>query len=55
MDGGCYRAIEPNAQDWRWSQELRLYLEVVEQKLRYLSEAGKLILTPAEAAEQAQL
>lgn len=55
IDGGRYREIEPNAQGWRWSQELELYLGVVDQKLRYWSEAGELIPTPAEAAEQAQL
>jgi Uma2 family endonuclease len=55
IDGGHYAEIEPNDQGWRWSQELELYLGVVDHKLRYLNQAGELIPTPAEAAQQAQL
>jgi Uma2 family endonuclease len=53
--GGQYVAIEPNDQGWLWSQELELYLGVVDQKLRYLTAAGELVPTPAEAAQQSQL
>ncbi len=55
IDGGRYILIEPNDQGWLWSQELELYLGVVDQKLRYLSQESELIPTPAEAAQQAQL
>ncbi|MBW4463966.1 MAG: Uma2 family endonuclease [Pegethrix bostrychoides GSE-TBD4-15B] len=53
--GNQYQPIQANTAGWLWSQELGLYLGVVERQLRYLSEAGELIPTPAEAAEQAQL
>lgn len=53
--GGQYAKIEPNNQGWCWSQELELYLGVVGQKLRYLSQTGEVIPTPEEAAQQAQL
>lgn len=53
--GNQYQPIQASAEGWLWSQELRLYLGVIAGGLRYLSEAGELIPTPAEATEQAQL
>lgn len=37
-----------------WSQQLGLYLGIHESKLRFFSADGKLIPTPAEAAQQEQ-
>ncbi len=53
--GNQYQPIQASAEGWLWSRELGLYLGVIAGGLRYLSEAGELIPTPAEAAEQAQL
>jgi Uma2 family endonuclease len=52
--GRSYQPIEPNAQGWRWSESLELYLGVRDRQLRYFSAEGQLVPTPAEAAEQAQ-
>jgi len=46
-----YEAIEP-CETGLWSQVLGLYLGVRENQLRYFSENGDLIPTPAEAAQQ---
>ncbi|QSJ15855.1 Uma2 family endonuclease [Nostoc sp. UHCC 0702] len=53
--GSEYQEITPNANGWRWSQELDLYLGIDSGKLRYFSANGGLIPTPEEAALQAQL
>jgi hypothetical protein len=34
---------------WYWSQELGLYLGIWENRLRYFTVAGRLVLTPEEA------
>jgi Uma2 family endonuclease len=44
-----YKAIPVSEHGWYWSQELGLYLGVWENRLRYFSLEGKLILTPEEA------
>ncbi|NEU75860.1 Uma2 family endonuclease [Hassallia byssoidea VB512170] len=49
--GGIYRPIEPNSQGWLWSQQLNLYLGVLENKLRYFTAEGQLIPTPEEVAK----
>lgn len=49
--GGRYETITPTAEGWRWSEELGLYLGVVDRRLRYLSPEGSLLLSPAEYAE----
>ncbi|MGQ9866818.1 MAG: Uma2 family endonuclease [Pseudanabaenaceae cyanobacterium] len=51
---GVYAEIVPNAQDWRWSEVLELYLGVVGKRLRYFTATGELVPTPAEAAAQAR-
>ncbi|BAZ53523.1 hypothetical protein NIES4103_62010 [Nostoc sp. NIES-4103] len=53
--GSEYQEITPNANGWRWSQELDLYLGIDSGKLRYFTANGGLIPTPEEAALQAQL
>lgn len=52
--GSHYQPIPPSSEGWLWSQELELYLGVVERQLRYLSQSGELIPTPEEAAQQAE-
>ncbi|MEA5554374.1 Uma2 family endonuclease [Anabaena cylindrica UHCC 0172] len=50
--GGTYQPLEPNNQGWLWSQQLSLYLGIHENKLRYFTNEGLIILTPEEFAEQ---
>ena len=52
--GNSYEEIAPNAQGWRWSQVLGLYLGVEAGKLRYFTTDGNLVPTPEEAAIVAQ-
>ncbi|NJR74746.1 MAG: Uma2 family endonuclease [Scytonema sp. CRU_2_7] len=52
--GNEYQEIVPNAQGWRWSQVLGLYLGVEADKLRYFTSQGDLVPTPEEAAIEAQ-
>ena len=54
-EGGRYRPIEANEFGWLWSQQLELYLGIVEQKLRFLTPEGDLVPAPSEAAIQEQL
>lgn len=51
---GAYEPIVPNPQGQLWSAELNLFLGVVDQVLRFWTEAGQLVPTPEEAAQQAQ-
>jgi Uma2 family endonuclease len=53
--GSEYKEIAANSNNWRWSQELSLYLGIESGKLRYFTELGSLVPTPEEAALQAQL
>jgi Uma2 family endonuclease len=53
--GSEYLDIAPNANGWRWSQELDLYLGIDSGKLRYFTLEGVLVPTPEEAALQTQL
>lgn len=47
-----YEPIVPNEQGWLWSDELQLYLGVVDEKLRFFTREGELVLTPEEAEAQ---
>jgi len=47
--GNKYESISPSENGWYWSQELGLYLGVLENRLRYFTVEGRLILTPEEA------
>ncbi|BAY26098.1 hypothetical protein NIES2100_59090 [Calothrix sp. NIES-2100] len=49
---GKYQAIEPNTQGWLWSQQLELYLGVEQEKLRFFTAEGQLVVTPEELAQQ---
>ena len=50
--GGIYQPIEPNEQGWLWSQQLSLFLGVHDDRLRYFTNEGFIILTPEEFALQ---
>jgi Uma2 family endonuclease len=49
---GKYQAMELNPQGWLWSQQLELYLGVEQEKLRFFTPTGQLVVTPEELAEQ---
>jgi Uma2 family endonuclease len=49
---GRYQPIEPNPEGWLWSQQLELYLGIHEQKLRFFTAEGQLVLTEAEDERQ---
>lgn len=55
QNGSEYQAIAPNEQGWLWSQQLELYLGILEQKLRFFTPEGALVPAPAEAAIQERL
>lgn len=50
--GNRYQEITPNAQGWRWSEELGLYLGVEQGQLGYFTSEGDKVPTPQEAALQ---
>jgi Uma2 family endonuclease len=52
--GHAYEAIMPNEQGWRWSEELRLYLGINANQLRYFTAQGELVPTLPEALAQAK-
>ncbi|MDY6938297.1 MAG: Uma2 family endonuclease [Cyanobacteriota bacterium] len=51
---GAYEEIATTQEGWLWSQELDLYLGIVDDKLRFLTPEGELVPTPSEAAQQQQ-
>lgn len=51
---GRYQDLQPNENGWLWSQQLELYLGIVDGKLRLFTSEGELIQTPEEAAKQAE-
>ncbi|MFN7661436.1 MAG: Uma2 family endonuclease, partial [Dolichospermum sp.] len=48
---GKYQPVEPNEKGHLWSQELGLYLGIVQGLLRYFTSTGSLVPTPEESAE----
>ncbi|KJH71405.1 Uma2 family endonuclease [Aliterella atlantica] len=50
--GGQYQPIQPNPQGWLWSQQLKLYLGIHQQKLRFFTAEGLLVPTPEEVAQE---
>ncbi len=44
-----YQEIIPNAQGWLWSNELQLYLGILNEQLRFFTPDGELVPTPEEA------
>lgn len=49
-----YEQITPNEQSWLWSEELQLYLGILNAQLRFFTPEGELVLTPQEAEIQAR-
>lgn len=49
---GQYEPIQTNAQGWRWSHELGLYLGIYDQTLRLFAPGGGLMPLPEEDAMQ---
>lgn len=47
---GQYNQQQPNEQGWLWSEQIKLYLGIHEQKLRFFTREGQLVPTPEEAA-----
>lgn len=48
---GRYQPLEPNSEGQLWSQQLGLYLGVIQQQLRFFTAEGELVPTPEEVAE----
>ena len=46
---GKYREMLPDKRGWLWSEQLELYIGIVEEKLRFLTATGELVPTPSEA------
>ena len=47
-----YEAIEPNDRGWLWSDELQLFLGILNEQLRFFTPEGALVPTPEEAEIQ---
>ncbi|MBW4521966.1 MAG: Uma2 family endonuclease [Scytolyngbya sp. HA4215-MV1] len=47
-----YEEIQPNEHGWLWSEELQLFLGMLNKQLRFFTPDGNLVLTPPEAATQ---
>ncbi len=52
---GEYQALQPNDHGWLWSEQLQLYLGILDEKLRFFTPEGQLVLTPEEAESKALL
>jgi Uma2 family endonuclease len=46
-----YEPIPVNERGWRWSEELQLYLGVLDEQLRFFTPEGELVPTPVEAEQ----
>lgn len=53
-DARYYEEIAPTEQGWLWSQQLELYLGIVEEQLRFFTPEGELVPAPKEVAIQEQ-
>ncbi|MBW4612083.1 MAG: Uma2 family endonuclease [Desmonostoc vinosum HA7617-LM4] len=51
---GEYQPLQPNAQEYLWSQQLGLYLGIYQGLLRFFTPDGQLVPTPEETAQQTQ-
>ncbi|MBW4612122.1 MAG: Uma2 family endonuclease [Desmonostoc vinosum HA7617-LM4] len=51
---GEYQPLQPNAQEYLWSQQLGLYLGIYQGLLRFFTPDGQLVPTPEEKAQQAE-
>jgi len=54
LQGSEYVEIPANDSGWRWSEELQLYLGILDGQLRYFTADGELVPTPGEDAIKAQ-
>ncbi len=52
---GEYVEITQNERGWMWSEQLELYLGIVEEKLRFLMATGDLVPDPTESSIQERL
>ena len=50
-----YVEIPRNDRGWMWSEQLELYLGIVEEKLRFLTATGELVPDPTESSIQEML
>jgi Uma2 family endonuclease len=50
LKDAAYADISANEEGWLWSQQLELYLGVVEEKLRFLTADGEVVPAPKEVA-----
>uniref|UniRef100_A0A7C3ZN53 Uma2 family endonuclease n=1 Tax=Planktothricoides sp. SpSt-374 TaxID=2282167 RepID=A0A7C3ZN53_9CYAN len=48
---GKYVEIPLNEQSWLWSDELQLYVGILNERLRFFTPEGELVLTPEEEAD----
>lgn len=51
---GQYQALAPTEQGWLWSEQLDLYLGIHQDRLRFFTPSGDLVLSPTESAEAEQ-
>ncbi|NET31807.1 MAG: Uma2 family endonuclease [Cyanothece sp. SIO1E1] len=51
---GQYQSLEANSEGWLWSQQLKLYLGIHQNKLRFFTSEGQLLPTLEETAEAAE-
>jgi len=49
---GHYQPLQPNSDDWLWSQQLGLYLGIHASQLRFFTPEGQLLTIPDEVVEQ---
>jgi len=49
---GEYQELSPNLSGWLWSQQLGLYLGILNNQLRFFTPDGELVPTPEESAER---
>lgn len=51
MLDGKYQLLEPNSDGWLSSQQLSLFLGIYQQKLRFFTSEGEIVLTHQEVAQ----
>lgn len=54
LKGKNYQPLEPNEQGWLWSQQLKLFLGVHQQQLRFFTAEGELAIAPEEIVMEKQ-
>jgi Uma2 family endonuclease len=52
LAGGRYQVMEPSRAGYLWSEQLELFLGVIEREVRFFAADGNLVLKPEEDAEQ---